>query len=1069
MSRFAVVGCSNCSQHWVIEDAVSSGGATAHECPRCGRQHSDGQLRRRARADTWEDAVEQRAALLANTRNAGTEFDEVGHYADLEEEWDRDLVGQPLGVQVLTGAFADDQHLDTANRETSDKTDQSSRQLGDLRCDEDAGLWVVQQYPAVSSGTVHLDKESRPGELWRRLVGVLEADIALAVRELVGGVADGAAWQTLESIIDDQLGTVDREALPDAESLNGSIVASTLLSLCKDVESEQHQQALELLESFGSAEFGPLGIGFPGELADVRRVVKPLLAAAAHTPTLTVRIDESFREIGHADQRRQMVQLLSWLGHGVDVRIVFESSIWMRRFAWSYDPEIDVDELDGNVPDVAAFDVSSQCDTGQRAHGTVDDHVAAACEALETDGEVVATLERIGAEAGQTAGYEALYEAAPYDDPDQSRNNVAYHLRQLREHELVTDRIATSDGSKVAIRPAGVRFLEEIGRSGTRQKPLQNFVSRTGKSDDNLESRPAHTREGGTGWSRDRLPALHTIQPLPRSTYQAAVAATPENGVATVDAAVSEWDDRASPRRYMDWDNDRLAVAAEVDNPMQWAVCTARSLGDGFVWDNLLTDERLDENGEFRRLLQEAPNILQNSACLGWIAEEDKLVDDIDEFGDRIQAVLEEICEMTRDMTHGEYREYNSRTAFRTKILTESLGVIGVMTRLLDFAGVDILRIGRMPRFKSDFADEKLSAIAKFVGINSAIASKYGMASVFRQLFEDRDEVLRWSLDVDVNAAEPFGELIGSWCLFADYGDRQDVFAEKLRSNVSPRDIRDDAPEIGVRVPVQTSTSRAQYRDLLEEALEAKNLLTTPEAVSVLHGLCRSPLAIANGVARALEPEAETRHIRSVELRRIIAALSPEQVLRDASSTPRKALVALAGAEEFLTQSALAERAGVSARSLRDHLPDLVDAGIVAMTDAGYRLQLSFAETDRDDGELPERYQDIYPQWVSDPTVSNDVHAAAGALRTARSHHGPDGPVSPEEVGFAGDVLLELTEPWPLLDEVLPALWAVTARACYREDAAVAGGALVERETEVMGRRPRQLSLQEATSGELIG
>ncbi|RLM49149.1 ArsR family transcriptional regulator, partial [Halorubrum sp. Atlit-28R] len=277
------------------------------------------------------------------------------------------------------------------------------------------------------------------------------------------------------------------------------------------------------------------------------------------------------------------------------------------------------------------------------------------------------------------------------------------------------------------------------------------------------------------------------------------------------------------------------------------------------------------------------------------------------------------------------------------------------------------------------------------------------------------------------------------------------------------------APEIGVRVTVQTSTSRAQYRDLLEEALEAKNLLTTPEAVSVLHGLCRSPLAIANGVARALEPEAETRHIRSVELRRIIAALSPEQVLRNASSTPRKALVALAGAEEFLTQSALAERAGVSARSLRDHLPDLVDAGIVAKVDAGYRLQLSFAETDRDDGELPERYQDIYPRWVSDPTVSNDVHAAAGALRTAREHHGPDGPISPEEAGFAGDVLLELTEPWPLLDEVLPALWAVTTRACYREDAAVAGGVLVECETEVMGRRPRQLSLQEATTGELVG
>ncbi|WP_394296325.1 DUF5817 domain-containing protein, partial [Halorubrum ezzemoulense] len=36
MNRFAVVGCSNCSQHWVIEDAVSSGAANARECPQCG-------------------------------------------------------------------------------------------------------------------------------------------------------------------------------------------------------------------------------------------------------------------------------------------------------------------------------------------------------------------------------------------------------------------------------------------------------------------------------------------------------------------------------------------------------------------------------------------------------------------------------------------------------------------------------------------------------------------------------------------------------------------------------------------------------------------------------------------------------------------------------------------------------------------------------------------------------------------------------------------------------------------------------------------------------------------------
>jgi len=1064
MSRFAVVGCTECAEHWVIEDVVGVHPVDQHECPRCGTRHTDDLLRRLARAKTWESAVEKRSALLANKRDADQEFADVDHYSELEDEWDRDVVNEPIGVQVLRGEFTNNHSVD--GDESDDVTDDTpeDRSLGDLRRDGETGLWLVQQYPAESSGAVRLGEDSRPGELWQRLVDVLQEDIALAVRELAGGAGDGVAWQAIESLVDDQVGMVDQDALEDAEDLHGSIVTSALLSLCKDIESKQHQQAIDLLASFGDTDFGPLGIGFNGELEDVRRVVKPLLAASVHTPTLTVRIDESFREIDHADQRRQMVQLLSWLGHGVDTRIVFESSIWMRRFAWSYDPEIDVDGLDGNVPDVAAFDVSQQCNTGQRTPGAVDDHVAAALESLDTDGEVVATLERIGAEAGQTASYEALYEAAPYDE-EQSRQNVAYHLRQLREHELVTDRIATSDGSKVAIRPAGVSLLEEIGRYGTRQKALQNFVSRTGKSDDNLESRPAHTREEGTGWNRDRLPSLHTIQPLPRSTYQAAVAATPKNGVTTVDAAVSEWDDRAAPHRFMDWEDDRLAVAAEVDSVMQWAVCTARSLGDAFVWDNLLTQDRFDEAGDFRRLLQEAPDVLRNSACLGWLVEEDDLVDDIDEFGDRMQGVLEEICEMTRDMTHGEYREYDSRKAFRTQILTESLGVIGVMTRLLDFAGIDVLRIGQMPRFKSDFNEEKLSAIAKFVGINSAIASKYGTASVYRQLFEDRSEVLRWSMDVDVDAAKPFGEFIGSWCLFADYGDRQEEFAEKLRTYVSPSEVREDAPEIGVRVSVQSSTSREQYAAVIADALEAKNLRTTPEAVSVLHGLCRSPLAVANGIARAIEPENDARHIRSVELRRVIATLSSEQVLRDASLTPRKSLVALAAAEGPLTQSELAERADVSARSLRDHLPDLVDAGIVATTEAGCRLQLSFEETDRADEEIPERYRDIYPKWVTDPTTSNDVHAAAGALRTAREHYSPDGPVDKDDVGFAGDVLLDLEEPWPLIDEVLPALWAVTARETYRQDADVAGAALTEPEVKIMGQRHRQLSLQEATMG----
>ncbi len=44
----------------------------------------------------------------------------------------------------------------------------------------------------------------------------------------------------------------------------------------------------------------------------------------------------------------------------------------------------------------------------------------------------------------------------------------------------------------------------------------------------------------------------------------------------------------------------------------------------------------------------------------------------------------------------------------------------------------------------------------------------------------------------------------------------------------------------------------------------------------------------------------------------------------------------LAESDELVNQSELAERAGVSARSLRDHLLDLIDAEIVEKTEAGY-------------------------------------------------------------------------------------------------------------------------------------
>ncbi|SNR23381.1 DUF5817 domain-containing protein [Halorubrum vacuolatum] len=78
---YAVVGCTDCGNVWLLRDRRANETA---RCPRCGRTHQTAKLNAFYTSEDREEAREARAALLARKRGESETFAEVAHVADLE-------------------------------------------------------------------------------------------------------------------------------------------------------------------------------------------------------------------------------------------------------------------------------------------------------------------------------------------------------------------------------------------------------------------------------------------------------------------------------------------------------------------------------------------------------------------------------------------------------------------------------------------------------------------------------------------------------------------------------------------------------------------------------------------------------------------------------------------------------------------------------------------------------------------------------------------------------------------------------------------------------------------------
>ncbi|ELY89509.1 hypothetical protein C483_13323 [Natrialba hulunbeirensis JCM 10989] len=78
---YAVVGCSECSNLWIIE-----GRSETTQCPRCGARRPYERRKKFVETDDANHAREVRASMLANRQGQGEAFADLGSFEALESD-----------------------------------------------------------------------------------------------------------------------------------------------------------------------------------------------------------------------------------------------------------------------------------------------------------------------------------------------------------------------------------------------------------------------------------------------------------------------------------------------------------------------------------------------------------------------------------------------------------------------------------------------------------------------------------------------------------------------------------------------------------------------------------------------------------------------------------------------------------------------------------------------------------------------------------------------------------------------------------------------------------------------
>ncbi|HET7323855.1 MAG TPA: hypothetical protein VFJ06_05955 [Halococcus sp.] len=456
-------------------------------------------------------------------------------------------------------------------------------------------------------------------------------------------------------------------------------------------------------------------------------------------------------------------------------------------------------------------------------------------------------------------------------------------------------------------------------------------------------------------------------------------------------------------------------------------------------------------------MLANHTDILRNSRCLGYLADADATAEG---YRDALIQAAEDLRDLTKDLYHDNYE---NKSRFRGEITTDALGLAGTMVHLLDLADVEIVREARIPRFSRDFKESEKADLATTIAKGATIQSKYGEFAAFRQLVEDREEKRESAIPPSVDAEDPFGECIGSFVLV---GKSVEGFADQLRCRLSNQEVHDDAPEFAVKMPIEIATDRQYVAHSVRLLCRQKSIRPTREATSLLAAFTGTPYDVGEALHNlGSESKAPGRKVRLDEVRYALSTLDTKRILPEMGKpTLSKVVHALLVAETPLVQSELAERADVSARSIRTHTKRLAAFDFVRETGGGWRFALPL----RGNRNHDERGEIILPWFVAtddeqeqETLVREVIAEAVYDLLDAERYGDLDDPVGGALFDPPGERIPALRETWEWLDPWVSMVGTLVGQS-------VESGSTSGRTTAMVGEQPEQASLVTTATGDMM-
>jgi len=761
---------------------------------------------------------------------------------------------------------------------------------------------------APASAVARIDATDRTSaQVWRAIATSRGFQDALVdgVRDLLAGVAHHDRRRELEDA--------------GVTAAEGGY-ATVLRALDRPSENDRHQEALETTARFGAAEASILG-HLP--LNDVSHGPLVALSAAGVEPTVTVRLDYEFRERPHAE-REAVLSLLARVGQACDVRVV-TTGLTARLLVREH-------------RDVLPAEFSDAVDAHRPEAPAVDDAVEAARDALAPDGREESILRRLADEPGETLPYSELVATSTV-----SKGRVSQLLGTLEDLDLA-ERYGPRDDKHVELRPAGSALLDALDAERGRQAELDAAFSDPSQFSQQCRVTPrAHepplpTEADATAAGGDPYRTRY----LNRPAHHAAAAAVEDGSITAVEAGFDEEETRTRWVSYNDR-RDEVVVAVRASTALQYVTSTALAFSSPRLFDRVLTPDRLEA-------IDVPDEVLRDGRCIGGLSAE--AAEDGQVLRDTLVEWGETLAELTTKLRHGDHEQ--DRDTLRGEIMRSAHGLAGTIVHLLDVAGVDVVRELRVPRW---LPHDRLAGIAKAVSVATAIQSEYSDRTLYRQVFEEREEKRASAFGVDVDAADPFGRYIGGLVLRGPDAHRLANHVEGQLA--SPAPIHEDAPEIAVKISVRTP-NRSTYAEAVARMGSEKRLDPTRDAVTVCRALTGSPYAVADAL-HALGSEPMARDIEPDEVRAALGHLGTDRLLPEAPPTVGKMVQALLRSTTALSPGALAEAADVSTASAHRYMDVLEALSLVERTDDGVRFALPTRE---------ERGEPIRPAVLEDTAAA---------------------------------------------------------------------------------------------------